>query len=201
MGSSDHPFVAIEETFKRSVAALDRAGIPYLLGGSLAIWAHGGPETRNDLDYMLKAEDSEAALSALEGAGMRAERPSENWLLKAWDGDVLVDLIHHPIGLEITDEVIARGIELDVAAMRVRVMALEDVMVSKLLALGEHALDFESSLQFLRALREKIDVGAVRARTSDSPYARAFFALAEELGVVGSRRPPAHAHPRVRVVD
>lgn len=201
MGDSDHPFAAIEETFKRSVAALDGAGIPYLLGGSLAVWAHGGPETRNDLDFMLKAEDAEAALEALEAAGMRPERPAESWLLKAWDGGVLVDLIHHPIGLEITDEVIARGIELDVAAMRVRVMAVEDVMVSKLLALGEHALDFESSLQFLRALREKVDVAAVRARTAASPYARAFLFLAEELGIIGSRRPADRAHPRVRVVN
>src|SRR5215213_7322205 len=102
MGDGDHPFAAIEQTFKKSVAAFDRAEVPFLLGGSLATWAHGGPETRNDLDFMVKPEDAERALQALVDAGMKAERPTEDWLLKAHDGDVLVDLIHHPTGFEIT---------------------------------------------------------------------------------------------------
>ena len=201
--TEEHSFDAIEETFKRAVSALDRAGVPFLLGGTLACWARGGPETRNDLDFMVKEEDAEAALAALAETGMRAERPLESWLLKAWDGDVLVDLIHHPIGVEITDEVIARGDERDVAAMQVRVMALEDVMTSKLLALGEHALDLESTLQIARSLREQVDWGQVRARTAHSPYARAFLHLMEELGVAEAAAPAAHRPPapRVRVVE
>ena len=202
MADAEHPFGAIEETFKRAVAALTAADVPFLLGGSIAIWAHGGPETRNDLDFIVKPEDAERALEALVEAGMRPDRPPEEWLLKAWDGDVLVDLIHHPMGIDVTDEVIARGKELSVAAMGVRVMATEDVLSSKLLALGEHSLDFEPSLQLARALRERIDWGLVRARTEDSPYARAFLYLAQELGVTGSSGGTAQPHhPKVRVVE
>jgi Uncharacterised nucleotidyltransferase len=199
----EHSFAAIEETFKRAVAALDGAEVPFLLGGTLACWARGGPEARNDLDFVLKEEDAEHALAALVDAGMRPEHPAEDWLVKAWDGDVLVDLIHHPIGLEVTDEVIARGTIHDVAAMRVRVMALEDVFTSKLLALSEHALDLESALGIARALREQIDWSEVRSRTSSSPYARAFLYLVEELGIVAAE-PSTAAHPpppRVRVVN
>ena len=29
---------------------------------------------------------------------MRFEDPPEEWLVKVWDGDILVDLIHHPEG-------------------------------------------------------------------------------------------------------
>jgi hypothetical protein len=202
MGDAEHPFAAIEQTFKRAVAAFNDAEVPFLLGGSIAIWAHGGPETRNDLDFMVRPEDAESALEALVDAGMKADRPPEEWLLKAWDGDVLVDLIHHPMGMTVTDDVIARGKDLDVAAMRVRVMAVEDVLSSKLLALGEHSLDLEPSLQLARALREKIDWAQVRARTEDSPYARAFLHLADDLGI--TRPTPvrdAAAHPRVRVVE
>jgi Nucleotidyl transferase of unknown function (DUF2204) len=198
----EHSFAAIEETFRRTVAALDRAGVPFLLGGTLACWARGGPEARNDLDFVLKEEDAEPALAALVGAGMRSEHPPEDWLVKAWDGEVLVDLIHHPIGLEVTDEVIARGTMHDVAAMRVRVMALEDVLTSKLLALGEHSLDLESALGIARALREQIDWSEVRARTSSSPYARAFLSLLSELGIVAPEASAAsHPPPRVRVVS
>ena len=202
MGEMEHPFGTIEESFKRAVAALDGAEVPFLLGGSIAIWAHGGPETRNDLDFMVKPEDAERALAALVDAGMRADHPPEDWLLKAWDGDVCVDLIHRPMGMTVTDEVIGRGKELSVAAMRVRVMAIEDVLSSKLLALGEHALDLEPSLQIARALRERIDWGLVRARTEGSPYARAFLRLVEELGVTGHGSAPPHAHhAKVRVVE
>lgn len=197
---SDHPFAAIERTFKRSVQILREAEIPFLLGGALASWARGGPETRNDLDLIVRPDDAEAALAALVEAGMRPERPAEEWLLKAWDDDVLVDLIFHPKGFEVTDEVLERGEEMDVLATRVRVMALEDVLASKLLALGDHSLDFEPALQIARALREQVDWQAVRARTAASPYATAFMTLVEELGIAPRPGAPAEAQtPRARV--
>ncbi len=184
MPSDEAPFSDLEATLKKSVAALRDANIPFLLGGSLASWARGGPETRHDLDLMIKPEDVERAIEALEAAGMRREDPPEEWLVKAWDGDVLVDLIFHPKGMEITDEVIARGDTIAVLSMDVRVMALEDVMVTKLIALDETHLDFAGALDVARSLREQIDWSEVRERTSDSPYARAFFTLVEELGIV-----------------
>ena len=190
-------FAAIEHALKRAAAALREADVPFLLGGSLASWARGGPETRHDLDLMIKPGDLDRALAALEEAGMRTERPPEEWLAKAWDGDVLVDLIHHPKGLEITDEVIARGEPLAVLSMDVRVMALEDVMTTKLMALTEHSLRYESLLRIARALREQIDWAEVRRRTRDSPFARAFFVLLEDLEILpGTRGQAAEAPPR-----
>jgi hypothetical protein len=85
-----------------------------------------------------------------------------------------------------------------VLAVEVRVMALEDVLSTKLLAIDEQeAVDYTSVLQIARALREQIDWEQLRERTGSSPYARAFFTLVEELGVA----PPAGARerPRVRV--
>src|SRR5215210_2878697 len=190
MSSDEQPFSELEATLKKSCAALREAQVPFLLGGSLASWARGGPETRHDLDLMIRAEDADRALDALEQAGMRPERPPEEWLVKAWDGDVLVDLIFSPKGLPITDEVIARGELMSVLSMEVSVMALEDVLVTKLNAITEHSLRFEGLLAICRALRERVDWDDVRRRTSDSPFARAFFVLLEGLEVV---QPPAKA--------
>ena len=162
----EQPFADIEATLKKSAAALREAGVPFLLGGSLASWARGGPETRHDLDLMIKREDVERALQALTEAGMRAEDPPEEWLVKAWDGDVLVDLIFWPKGLEIDDEVIARGEEMAVLSMTMRVMAIEDVLVTKLMAISEHHLRYEGLLPIARALREQIDWAHVRAATA-----------------------------------
>jgi predicted nucleotidyltransferase len=191
MGSAENPFDDIESTLKKAAAALRDAQIPFLLGGSLAAWARGGPETQHDLDLMIKQEDAERALTALEEAGMKREIPPEDWLVKAWDGPVLVDLIHHPRGLPIDDDVIARGEELSVRSMHIRVMALEDVVTTKLMALTEHSLRYDSLLRISRALRERIDWDYVRRHTDSSPFARAFFVMLEGLGVLdGAKTAP-----------
>lgn len=190
----------IEETLKRSAAVLRGAGVPFLVGGSLAWWARGGPEPRGDLDLMVKREDAERALKALVDSGMRPERPPEDWLLKAWDDDVLVDLIFHPIELPVTDEVLARGDMLNVFSITVPVMALEDVIVTKLLALSEHSLDYQPLLQVARSVRERVDWGEVRARTASSPYARAFFGLLDELDIVTPETRAEPAGRKIRVL-
>jgi hypothetical protein len=173
-----------EESLKKAVAALREAGVPFLLGGSLAVWARGGPETHHDLDLVIKPEDADRALQVLADAGMRVEKPPEEWLHKAWDGDVLIDLIFAPRGLDVTDEVIERGELLHVIGISIPVMAIEDVLATKLMALDEHRLDYTSVLRIARAVREQIDWEALRARTVASPYAKAFFTLCEELDIV-----------------
>jgi Uncharacterised nucleotidyltransferase len=183
MAGEEQSFEAIEASLKKAVAALRKAQVPFLLGGSLASWARGGPETRHDLDVIVKPSDADDALAALEGAGMRPERPPEEWLYKAWDGDVLIDVIFEPQGLEVTDELIERGEALQTLGISMPVMAIEDVVAAKLLALDEHELDYSGVLQIARALREQIDWRALRARTRGSPYAAAFFTLVDELGV------------------
>jgi hypothetical protein len=177
-------FEELLDTLKKSAAVLREADVPFLLGGGLAAWARGGPETEHDLDLMVKPEDAERALEALAAAGFQTARPPEGWLFKAWDGDTLVDLIFCPSGGEVDDQMLGRGEELDVHAVRMRVMALEDVMVTKLLSMREHEVDYDGILEIGRALREQVDWEDVRGQTSHSPYARAFFYLAEELDIL-----------------
>jgi len=180
-----HPRPAIEASMKKAVAALREADIPFLLAGSLAIWARGGPEARHDLDFVIKPEDADRALGVLTDVGMTPEKPPEEWLHKAWDGDVLIDLIFAPRGLEVTDDVIERGELLHVVGITIPVMAIEDVLATKLMALHEHELDYTSVLRIARSVREQIDWPSLRAWTRGSPFALAFFVLCEELGIAG----------------
>jgi hypothetical protein len=131
----------------------------------------------------VKEEDVERAVEVLAEAGMRPEKPPEEWLWKAWDGEVLIDLIFRPRGLEVTDEVIERGELLHVLGITMPVMSIEDVLATKLLALDEHELDFTGLVRIARAVREQIDWRYLRERTRVSPYATAFFVLCEELGI------------------
>ena len=136
---------------------------------------------------MLRQPDAEHGVQVLAAAGLRTERPPEGWLYKAFDGDVLVDLIYEPSGQPIEGSVFERAEELNVYAVPMQVMALEDVFVTKLTALREHELDYESVVQMARPVREQVEWNEVRARTDGSPYAQAFFTLVEELGIVEGR--------------
>lgn len=182
----------LTDSLKRAAAALQEQDIPFLLGGGLGCWARGGPPSSNDIDLMLKPEDAERAQQALAEAGMRPEEPPEHWLRKAWDGDILIDLIFEPSGMRIDDEVIARGDELSVMAMHMRVMDLNDILITKLMALDEHNADYGDMILITRSLREQIDWERIRESTSSSPFARAFFALAEGLEICAvEAEPPA----------
>jgi predicted nucleotidyltransferase len=174
---------ALLNTFRRVAGALKEADIPFVLGGGLAAWAHGGPITEHDVDLFVAEGNSQLALNALADAGMRTEHPPEGWLVKAWDAEIQVDLIFRPIGLDIDAELIESCPVLDVHAVPVRVLQVEDILVTKLLALTEHHLDYAPVLACARSLREQIYWHTFAQRISPSPFARTFLFLVRELGI------------------
>jgi hypothetical protein len=171
-------------TMKKAAGALRDADVEFLLGGGLAAWARGGPPTDHDVDFLVREEDVERGLEALEDAGMRAERPPEGWLVKAYDGEILVDLIFHPAGGPVDDDHFARGAQLEVAALPLLVASLDDVLTTKLLAMSEQDPDFRPVLEIARSLREQIDWEGVRAQVEDAPFGAAFFTLVERLRIL-----------------
>jgi len=196
-----HSFDDLAGVMKKTAAALRDADVDFALAGSLATWARGGPESRHDLDFVVRERDGERALAALEAAGMRRDDPPEEWLVKAWDDSgVLVDLIFGPSGVN-ADEVLERAETLNVLSMEMPVMALEDVIVTKVMSLTEHSVDYGTLLEMARALREQIDWEAVRRRTAASPFAAAYFVLLEGLGIVpgGDAGGASSGRRRVRV--
>ena len=198
--AEDYSFDELAGVMKRAAAALRDADVEFALAGSLATWARGGPESRHDLDFVVRERDGERALAALEAVGMRREDPPEEWLVKAWDDSgVLVDLIFGPSGVE-ADEVLARAEPLNVMSMEMPEMALEDVIVTKVMSLTEHSVDYGTLIEMARALREQIDWEAVRRRTAGSPFAAAYFVLLDQLGIVPEARPAGGSEGgRVRV--
>ncbi len=181
-------FPELIETMKRAAAALRDAEVPFLLGGGMAAWARGGPPTDHDVDLLLRERHAELALEALEAAGMRGERPPEGWLLKAWDGDVLVDLIFRPAGGPVDEAYFDRARALEVVALPLLVASTDDVLATKLLAMSEQDPDYRPVLEIARALREQIDWALLRERVDESPFGAAFFTLAERLRIL----PDAH---------
>jgi hypothetical protein len=197
MGSHDQS--PLLSTLKRAAAALRQADIPFALCGGYAAYARGAAAPHHDVDFLILEADVERALDALASIGMRAERPPEDWLVKAWDPvelpdgsgpdtgarqETLVDLIFRPAGRAITPDLLADIEHLEVAAVRMPVISATHLLISKLLAFSPHGCDFAEALPMARALREQIDWPRVRKETAESPYAFAFLVLLEKLGVI-----------------
>ena len=183
-GEHDADFEQLLAAMKKAAGILHDADVPFVLGGGLACWARGAPKTEHDVDFLVRPADAERARQALAEAGLRTEKPPEGWLLKAYDDDVLIDLIFDPQGGPIDDATFDRAEDMEVHATRMQVASLEDVLVAKLLALNEQQPDFSSVLELARSLREQVDWDDVRARTDESPFAKAYFTMLDELAIV-----------------
>jgi hypothetical protein len=171
-------------TMKRVASVLKRADVRFVLAGGFAVYARGGTSSDHDVDFLLRERDIEPALEALSQAGFRTERPPEDWLVKVFDGPVLVDLIYRPVERPVTDEVLADSDIIRVMAVALPVLSATLLMEHKLLTFSQHRCDYAEGLPIARSLREQIDWERVRKETLESPYARAFLLLLEMLDLL-----------------
>ena len=88
--TSDEPL--LRTALKRSASALKADGVPFALGGGYALWVAGGPEPSHDVDLVVAETDIETAANSLAAAGLRIERPPEDWLFKAYCDEAIGDL-------------------------------------------------------------------------------------------------------------
>ena len=181
----DDDFDRLLTAMKHAAAALRDAGLPFALAGGLAVYARGGPPTEHDVDFIVREQDAKDAVGALEQAGFRAEHPPEGWLYKVFDeSGEMIDLIFAPNNKpEVVGGMLQRAGEVEVYAITLPVMTVTDVLATKLLTLKEHEVDYDSSLEIARTCREQIDWSALRTQTEESPYAKAFFTLVDELEI------------------
>jgi Nucleotidyl transferase of unknown function (DUF2204) len=174
----------LRAALKRCASALKAHGPEFALAGSYALWVYGGPEPVHDVDFVVAEPDTEAAALTLEKAGFRVERTPEDWLFKACvDEDLVIDVLHQLNGVPVDMDMIRSAEELDVLAIRMRVLPPTLVVTEKLNSLNEHHCDFAALLPAVRAVREQIDWDAVRADTAQNDFAAAFLVLTERLGI------------------
>ncbi len=174
---------ALRAALKRAASALKADSVPFALGGGYGLWVHGAPEPLHDVDFVVPEDDVEAAAHSLAAAGLRVERPPEDWLFKAYDGDALVDVLHRLEGRIVTRALTDRADEFEVLGMRFPVLPATDIMTAKLASLSEHYCDFAALLPVVRAVREQLDWTRLRAEATGQPFAEAFLFLTDRLGI------------------
>lgn len=172
------------ETLKKAATVLRDEGLPFALAGGAAAYARGASLPMHDVDFVIREEDVDAAARAFEARGMRVEVPPEGWLIKAYDGDRMIDLIFRLTGHPDTQTVIDRAEEISVAAVPMPVLTATDLVTAWLASFSEHHADFSGTLTCVRPLREQVDWERVRAETTGSPFATSFLVLLRELRVL-----------------
>jgi hypothetical protein len=182
----------LRAALKYSASALKADGIPFALGGGYALWVHGGPEPSHDVDLVVAEADVEMAANSMAAAGLRIERPPEDWLFKAYldddppesvDDPALVDVLHRLAGIPVTKTLLDTSAEYEVLGLRMPVLPPTPIMIAKLQSFSEHYCDFEQPLLVVRAVREQLDWEQIRKASQDHPFAEAFLFLIERLGI------------------
>jgi hypothetical protein len=118
-------------------------------------------------------------------AGLDVERPPEDWIVKARQGDATVDVLHRLNGVPVDDAFLDRAEPHDVLGVRIPVIPATEVVIVKLRSFTEHYLDFATTLAAVRAVREQVDWPRVRAETADNDFAYAFLVLLDRLDISG----------------
>src|SRR5919112_3378193 len=167
----------LSTTLKRVAAVLKQAEIPFALGGSFAVYAHGGHSSDHDVDFLIREQDKERALEELGAVGFEAEQPPEDWLVKVYDDGRMVDLIYRPIETPVTDATLADSVIRPVEAIAMPVLSATQLMIHKLMSYTQHYCDFATGLPVARSLREQIDWDRVRREAAKTPYAEAVLGL------------------------
>lgn len=82
-------------SYSAALRALNAEGVPYLVGGAIALAVYGGiRRNTKDLDLFVLPEDARRVLDVLEHAGLRTDLPYPHWLGKGYcDPDHFVDVI------------------------------------------------------------------------------------------------------------
>src|SRR5687768_15346178 len=117
-----------------AMRTLDRAAVPYLVGGGYAM-AHYTGIARNtkDLDLFLRPADRDRAMEGLEEVGFKTEFFYPFWIAKALSDDAFIDILYNSgNGLSPVDDAwFEHAVEAEVLGHRTRLVPAEEQLWSK----------------------------------------------------------------------
>ncbi len=135
---------AEREIYKRALAALNEAGVPYVIAGAYAIYEHTGIYRQTkDLDLFCEPSAVEDAMRVLRGAGFRSRLEQSHWLAKALDDPYFIDIIYGMgNGLALIDrDWFEHSSPAILAATEVRVAPVEELIWHRLFINERHRQD------------------------------------------------------------
>jgi predicted nucleotidyltransferase len=145
--------------YREAVEVLEKAGIPYVIGGGIAIMAYGRTRDTKDIDIYILDRDQDRALQALASAGFEVDAmPGVNWLCKGFKQGITVDFIMENVGgMHTSEETLRHGFWTEINGVRMHVMSPEDLIVRKIMAMRSDRNDWFDCISVLSSTYEKFD--------------------------------------------
>ena len=128
------PDTSAKAFYVDAMRILDRAAVPYLVGGGYAMAYYTGiARNTKDLDLFLRLSDRDCALEALEESGYKTEFFYPFWIAKALSGDAFIDILYNSgNGLSpVDDGWFDHAIETSVLGYPTRLVPAEEQLWSK----------------------------------------------------------------------
>ena len=139
---------------------LERAGIPFLVGGAYAFGIYTGiSRDTKDFDLCIQPENVERALEVVEGAGYISERTFPHWLAKVQCGEDVIDLIYRAgNGLcEVDSSWFARARDGELLGLSVKLCAPEEMLWMKAFIMERERYDGADVAHLIESCAEQID--------------------------------------------
>src|SRR5438093_269778 len=145
---------------RRSVVALQDAGIPFLIGGAYVVEVYAGVTRRTkDFDLYLRPQHIDLALKALERAGYKTKKTFPHWLAKARRERDRIDLIFRAgNGLcEVDDSWFERAHDDELLDLHVKLCAPEEMIWMKAYIMERERFDGADIAHILKSCAEQLD--------------------------------------------
>ena len=153
--------------YRDVVTALDRAGVPVLVGGAFAFTHYTGIQRpTKDFDLFVRRAHIEDALAALADFGFRTELTFPHWLGKARSDEFLVDLIFGSGNgvAPVDDDWFAHAVPAEAVGIPVLLCPAEELLWSKSFVMERERYDGADVIHILRARGGQLDWDRLVAR-------------------------------------
>ena len=148
------------EFHRKTVAVLQAAEIPFLIGGAYVVEVYAGvSRSTKDFDLCIRPKDVKAALDALAGAGYQTELTFPHWLAKATlEGDMLDLIFRAGNGLcEVDDSWFERAHDDKLLGVPVKLCAPEEMIWMKAYIMERERFDGADIAHILRCWVAEMD--------------------------------------------
>jgi hypothetical protein len=150
--------------------ALERQRIPYAVAGAFALLQHTGiSRATKDLDLFLASENCSAALRYLQSRGFQCEVCDPVWLAKVHRDNFFVDLITgmSNAAISVDESWIRYAQPASVLGIQTRVLAAEELLVSKLFVTRRERFDGADIVHIIYGTAGNLDWGRVLHRAGE----------------------------------
>lgn len=168
-----------------ALEALGENGVPFLVGGAVAVAAYCGiRRNTKDLDLFVREADAARTLDVLERVGFRTEATFPHWLSKAYSEGHFIDVIFNSGNGEVPvdAEWFENAVPADVFGVAVAICPVEETIWSKAFVMERERFDGADVAHLLLACGSTLDWARLLRRFGG--HSRVLFAHLVLFGYV-----------------